>query len=430
MRYLFRLVIIIFFIGGLFFVPGCKDDGSTDPSEEKPDPRLTPIASGLVSIDDATFFCRYNSPFGFGAASVGKVQPECKAYNGTDWTKEDASENCAKPFGPTIAVISELSILPCDTGLSLAACTSGLDATNTTITYFYEVDPPPVGDEDPLDLGSVKSGCEGPGEGIYEGEPADATPSSPLLPEAITACSSTATVTVTPENITNEQRADYRENGGHILFKQKTGTPKAGLIIYPGGRIDSRAFAPAAQILANKEIAVAILPVPDFMAISKAAEDRPTAVIEAAENSDIYHWFILGHSVGGVAASIYVYNSPDLAPTTSEKVKGLVILGSYLSSDTPLQTRDELTAMIILSSLESSAIPGTDNYNNYIAGQDYAPSATTYEIITGGNHFGFCYQENTRDNEDPTISVAEQHTQYTNLIINMIDTALANMDLE
>ncbi len=374
-----------------------------------------PYTSGTVSIDDAEYFCRYNSPFAYSIEDG--YQPECKSYPGNFWTKARALADCMRPFG-SIEVVSRLSTTPCETDTALATCTADANYNNSSITFFYQVVPDPTDDQYGLNLATVKSGCEGFGGGIYEGEDVEATPSSPLLSEALTACNSTETVEVIPDNITDEQLADFRTNGGYILFKPKSGTPTAGVIIYPGGLVDSRAYAPAAQILADSGIAVAILPVPNYMAISEGALDRSTAVIDDPDNSDTTHWFIAGHSVGGVAASQYVYSD-------ERPVDGLIILGSYISDMTDLSTRTDLSASIIISSEESSGTEGTDDYNRYQEGKAYAPPDTTYLIIEGGNHFGFCYQENKRDDEVATITVAEQHTQYTNSIITMIDAKIS-----
>ncbi len=429
-----NFIYLVIILTSFLFISGCSSDKKKSPptdandgnpptpciTEEQPewikDAGEIPYTSGTVSIDDAEYFCRYNSLFAYSIEDG--VQPECKSYPGDFWTKARALADCMRPFG-SIEVVSRFSTTPCETDTALATCTADANYNNASITFYYPVVPDPTDDQYGINLATVKSGCEGFAGGIYEGEDVESTPSSPLLPEALTACNSTTTVDVTPDNITDEQLANLRVNGGFILFKPKSGTPTAGVIIYPGGLVDSRAYAPAAQILADNGIAVAILPVPHYMAISPGAQDRSTAVTDDPDNSGITHWFIAGHSVGGVAASQYVYNN-------ERPVDGLIILGAYLSDITDLSTRSDLSALIIISSEETSGTEGTEDYIRYQDGKAYAPPDTTYLIIEGGNHFGFCYQENKRDDEVATITVAEQHTQYTNAIITMIDTKISD----
>jgi hypothetical protein len=386
---------------------GCGDDNDDSDKDAG-------TMDGSVSEDGRSFFCHYNSPFVY--RDDEKVQPECKAYVGTEWTEETAADDCRLPFGPTFAEIeTDLSETPCSDG-TVAYCTMNSENDRISITSYYQLDPPPAQGEEGVNLSAIKSGCEGFAKGIYEGEIEVATTSSPLLPEALEACKSTATVQVTPDNVSDEKLADMRENGGYLYFEPLASPPEAGVIFYPGGRVDSRAFAPAAQILANAGIAVALLPVPDYMAISKGAETRPDPVI--SDHGEIEHWFMAGHSVGGVGAAIYAH-------ANEHPVSGIIVLGVYISADHDMSDRDDLAGLVMISSEEELGTEGMVEYDNFIQGQAYAPPGSTFITIEGGNHFGFCYQENPRGNEVATITVEEQHIIYTNAIIELVEEVVS-----
>ena len=87
----------------------------------------------------------------------------------------------------------------------------------------------------------------------------------PAMPEAIAALESDATVTVS--------------QGDWITFAPTGATPTTGLIFYPGGRVDPRAYAPPLRALAAAGYYVALVPMPLNLAVFGV--DRAHAVIAA-----------------------------------------------------------------------------------------------------------------------------------------------------
>ena len=86
-----------------------------------------------------------------------------------------------------------------------------------------------------------------------------------------------------------------------IWFRPTQTTSTTGLIIYPGGAVDPRAYAPAAQTLAAMGFTVVIVPMPGNFAFS--AFERANVMIESEPS--IESWFLGGHSAGGAAAIMY-----------------------------------------------------------------------------------------------------------------------------
>ena len=103
-----------------------------------------------------------------------------------------------------------------------------------------------------------------------------------------------------------------------LVFRPLDQDPATGLILYPGGRVDPRAYAPAGRALAEEGHLVAIVPMPlnlAFFAPGRAADVMST--FPSVEN-----WAVGGHSLGGAMAANFAHSNP-------EPVQGLVLWASY-----------------------------------------------------------------------------------------------------
>ncbi len=103
-----------------------------------------------------------------------------------------------------------------------------------------------------------------------------------------------------------------------LSFIPNAGSRRSGLILYPGARVDPRAYAPLGQMLAAEGITVVIPAMPLNMAIFSPGKAR--AVLDQTPHVD--HWFIGGHSLGGTMAA-------DFAAQNSGRISGLILLASY-----------------------------------------------------------------------------------------------------
>src|SRR4030067_2834600 len=52
-----------------------------------------------------------------------------------------------------------------------------------------------------------------------------------------------------------------------LVFQPTRGTPTTGLILYPGGRVDPRAYAPTARKIAESGYLVIVVPMPFNLAV-------------------------------------------------------------------------------------------------------------------------------------------------------------------
>jgi hypothetical protein len=103
----------------------------------------------------------------------------------------------------------------------------------------------------------------------------------------------------------------------HTLYEPAT-APKAGLVLYPGARVDPRAYAVLATDIAAHGYRVVV---------PKCPYDLQLLCPNAAASyiDDTMPWAVGGHSLGGVAASTYAAGD--------DRVKGLVLWGSYPVQD-------------------------------------------------------------------------------------------------
>ena len=202
------------------------------------------------------------------------------------------------------------------------------------------------------------------------------TPAQPM-PEALAAMQSTSSVTVSQD--------------GWVTFQPASGQPDTGVIFYPGGRVNFRAYAPLASELAQQGYLVTIVPMPFNLAIFGA--NRAEEVIAAYPEIDT--WVIGGHSLGGAMAASFVYNNPDA-------VDGLFFLAAYPASSQSLA--DSPIKVLSISGTND----GLANPEKIAASVPLLPADTVFYPIEGGNHAQFGWYGAQSGDNPATISREEQ----------------------
>ncbi len=210
------------------------------------------------------------------------------------------------------------------------------------------------------------------------------------MPEALTAMTSDAQVSVT--------------HGPWLAFQPPGEYPQIGLILYPGGRVDPRAYAPTAREVAQAGYLVVIVPMPLNLAVT--APGHATEVIQAYEN--ISHWVIGGHSLGGAMAARFAYQHPDT-------VAGLVLWASYPAESNDLSERD-LAVVSIYGTRD-----GLATIEKIDASWPYLPPTTIWVAIEGGNHAQFGWYGDQRGDNPATISRAAQQTQIVTATLALLE---------
>jgi hypothetical protein len=182
--------------------------------------------------------------------------------------------------------------------------------------------------------------------------------SNPYRPtaSALAALASDATVSVA-------------QQGDTWTFTPTSGQPRVGLVMYPGGRVDTRAYAPLAREIAARGYFVVLVPVTLNLALFQA--DAAAAVL--ATNPQIDVWAVGGHSLGGVAAAQYADATPS--------VRGLILWAS--ASNNPM-LRTDLAVLSI-----SGGNDGLQTRADWDATRANLPADTLYTLIDGANHAQF-----------------------------------------
>lgn len=174
---------------------------------------------------------------------------------------------------------------------------------------------------------------------------------------------------VARENLVSSSDVEVVE-GDITEFIPKDVVSKTGVIIYPGARIDVKAYAPLANRLAQNGYKVFAVDMPFNMAIFSS--HKADKVIE--ENKDIENWVIVGHSLGGAMATNAI--------STNNKIKGIVYLASYPSGD---KIKDSGAKVLSIWGSKDGVI----NFDNMIKAKEDLPKDTQYVEIEGGNHSAF-----------------------------------------
>jgi len=179
-----------------------------------------------------------------------------------------------------------------------------------------------------------------------------------------------------------------------ITFSPAGQAPQAGLIIYPGGHVDPRAYAPLARQIAAQGYRVVIVPMP--LALAVMAPDRALQVM--AQDPSIETWAIGGHSLGGAMSARFAYTHPDA-------VDGLVLWAAYPAST------DDLSGFDIVVTSIYGTLDGLSTGDKIDASRPLLPAATAWVPIEGGNHAQFGdYGVQAGDNL-PAITAEEQQAQ-------------------
>ena len=173
----------------------------------------------------------------------------------------------------------------------------------------------------------------------------------------------------------NENAQDYQEG--------------TATIFYPGGKVEYTAYLPLLQRLQLAGMTVVLVKMPYNLAFFDI--DRADDIMEAMP--EITTWNLVGHSLGGVAASMYYSNN-------ESKINRLALLGSYIVGD----ANRENTLIIYGTEdvqLDLTKIEDTDNV----------------VTIQGGNHAQFGnYGEQDGDGEATLSADYQQRITATALM--------------
>ena len=178
--------------------------------------------------------------------------------------------------------------------------------------------------------------------------------------------------------------------------------PTAGLVFYPGGKVQPEAYAPLMQKCAQRGILCVLLK-PTF---NLAIIDMDAANGVTAQFPDVSTWVLAGHAMGGVAAADYASRHPD-------EFDAIAFLAAYPAVD--LSKFDGKVLSIIGSN------DGVLNRDKYEQAHDLLPDSVQKLVIEGGNHAYYGnYGEQVNDGQ-ADITRENQQAQVTDALVDLAE---------
>ena len=205
------------------------------------------------------------------------------------------------------------------------------------------------------------------------------------LPEAL------AVLEQAPEGVTISE-----EKNKQIVFVPENA--QAGLIFYPGGKVQYEAYAPLMTELAEEGILCVLLHMPGNLAVL----DMNAADGVLDEYPDVEEWYIGGHSLGGSMAASYIDKHAD-------EFEGLVLLAAYSTADL---TDDDLEIISVYGSEDK--VLNAEKYEEY---RGNLPEDFGEEIIESGNHAFFGMYGAQDGDGEAGITNEEQIRQTVDVIV-------------
>ena len=191
----------------------------------------------------------------------------------------------------------------------------------------------------------------------------------------------------------------FQTDDGHFVLAPEDAS--SGLIFYPGGKVEHRAYLPLMKCLASEGVLCVLVEMPFNLAVLDvdAADGIP------AQYPQIENWYIGGHSLGGSMAASYLSDH-------AEEYDGLVLLGSYSTADL---SQSELSVLSVYGS--NDLVMNQDKYQEY---RSNLPADFCEIVIDGGCHAYFGMYGAQDGDGIPTITNEEQIHLTTQAFTSMV----------
>ena len=196
----------------------------------------------------------------------------------------------------------------------------------------------------------------------------------------------------------------YERNGEFYVFEPKTGSKDVGIVLYPGALVEPLSYAYYANELSKQGYLVAVADVRLNLSIT----DNEKASQFISDHEEIKSWYVAGHSMGGVSATMYALNHLDT-------IDGVILLGSYPAASTDL-SQTNLKVLSLYAEYD-----GLSTEEKIFDKASNLPTDTVYVKILGGNHAQFgMYGEQSGDLQ-ATIPVLEQQNEIIKATLDFLN---------
>lgn len=199
----------------------------------------------------------------------------------------------------------------------------------------------------------------------------------------------------------------WEVDGGDLVFRPAQDAEPAdgaGLVFYPGGKVEYTAYAPLMRACAERGVTCVLVRMP----LNLAVLDPNAADGVAGQVSPDLRWYVGGHSLGGAMAATY-------ADAHADSLDGLVLLGAYSTADL---TDTSLSALCAYGTED-----GVLNRQKYEEDRDNLPADTREDVIQGGCHAYFGDYGAQEGDGTPTISREDQTEQAAEAIEQLVENA-------
>jgi hypothetical protein len=173
--------------------------------------------------------------------------------------------------------------------------------------------------------------------------------------------------------------------------------PKAGLVFYPGAKVEFTAYAGFCHRLAEEGFYVVLLHMPFNLAFfdTSAGKSIPSS------HPEITSWYLAGHSLGGAMAASYI-------ATDVSSWSGLILFASYSTVD------------LSGSGLKTFTFYGSEdqvmNRANYDKNKVNLPVDNQENIIAGGNHGNWGNYGQQKGDGTASITPEEQQNKAAQIL--------------
>lgn len=168
------------------------------------------------------------------------------------------------------------------------------------------------------------------------------------------------------------------------------------LIFYPGGKVEETAYAPLLHRLAGQGMDACLVRMPFRLAVFGV--NKADSVMA---RHDYAHWYIGGHSLGGVMAASY-------AAAHSSRLSGVFLVAAY-----PPRPLAENTRAVTIYGSEDGVL----NMTKMKKAGRYLPESSRTYVIEGGNHAQFGNYGTQNGDGDAEISSEEQQMKTVEFIL-------------
>ena len=177
-------------------------------------------------------------------------------------------------------------------------------------------------------------------------------------------------------------QAEGIEMEGDLTILASPVPTDTALVFYPGGKVEPEAYLPLLDQIRQDGVTCILVHMPFNLAFF----DVDAAQDVMVRFPRITHWYVAGHSLGGVMASTYASEHPG-------EVDGLILLGAYVYGDFPVER-----ALTVYGSLNQNIEDRIDYTENVVE-------------IEGGNHAQFGNYGPQKGDAPAAITADEQQAQ-------------------